>query len=135
MATMKLVPLALTLLCACVIADPDDGTQVAQVEQALIPNCDDWGCGMNSPYVDSKGFHFLYKTYNQQNPEGFAITGFTLGWTPLTLNVVNGRITGTTAGGTVYGETGLSGAKLHISYRGQPMYRIMINSYESTLSW
>jgi hypothetical protein len=135
MATMKLVPLALTVLCACVVADPDEGTELAQVEQALIPNCDDWGCGMNSPYVDSKGFHFLYKTFNQQNPEGFAITAFTKGLTPLTLNVVNGRITGTTSGGTVYGETGLTGAKLHISYLGQPMYRIMINGYESTFSW
>lgn len=135
MATMKLVPVALTLLCACVIADSDDGTEVASVEQQLKSNCDDWGCGMNSPNVASKGFHFLYKTYNQQNPEGFAITSFTKGWASLTLDVVNGRITGTNSAGTVYGESALVGAKLSISYLGQPMYRILISDYGSTFSW
>src|SRR5688572_22359557 len=126
MATMKLVPVAVALsLSACVIPDPSE-EEVAEVEQhAISSNCDEWGCGMNSPEVDSKGFHFLYKN-GATNPQGFAITAFTKGdGTPMVFNVVGGRITGT-VGSTVYGETSLIGSKLHISYQGQPMYRIRI---------
>jgi hypothetical protein len=136
MATMKLVPVAVALsLSACVISEVSE-EEVAVVEQyAISSNCDEWGCGMNSPEVDSKGFHFLYKN-GAQNPQGFAITSFTKGdGTPLAFNVSGGRITGTTSGGTVYGETSLIGSKIHISYYGTPMYRIRIGDYGSMHSW
>jgi hypothetical protein len=131
---MKFVPVALVLVGACVLPEPET-EEIAVEQSALItkPNCDETGCGMNSPYFDSYGFHYLYKVGT--TPQGFAITAFTKGATSLALNVVDGRITGTDPSNNVLGETNLSGAKLHISYNGTPLYRIMINGYETMYSW
>jgi hypothetical protein len=136
MATMKCLPVVLVLVCSCVVPDPDV-EEVAVEEQNVLgtkPNCDETGCGMNSPYLDTYGFHFLYQD-GSINPQGFRITAFERFGTPLTLKVVDGRITGIDASNVVYAETTLNGAKFHISYNGTPMFRIMINGYETMFSW
>jgi hypothetical protein len=140
------VALVAVALCvsACVVPELDN-EQTTEVQQSVWTNenCDDWGCGMNSPYIEQYGFHFLYKPVPGQpprpNPQGFAIAAFTKyidgAYRALAFKVLNGRITGTRSDGTVLGEQNLVGAKLYITHNGVYQYMIRIKGYETTQSW
>jgi hypothetical protein len=132
MATMKRAPAVLALLCSCVAADDE----LADVEQSLYtkPNCDDWGCGTNSPWVDQAGFHFLYRN-GATNPQGFAIDKFEKNGTSYGFYVNNGRITGTHRVLPDLVGQGLIGARLHLTYFDAPSYEIMITGVGRVWSW
>jgi hypothetical protein len=132
MATMKCAPAVLALLCSCVL--PSSEEQLGEVEQLAIPNCDDWGCGMNSPYIDNFGFHFLYRN-GEMNPQGFAIETFEKDGDTYSFHVANGRITGTSRVHPTLAGQGLVGARIHLSYYGVPSYEIMIHGVGRVWSW
>lgn len=108
---MKFVP-AVALLCSCVIPS-SESDEIAVTEQYLAPNCDEWGCGMNSPNVDSFGFHELNKQ-GIANDEGFRITRFEKGGVDYALNVYKGRLSGKNATGTIR-DNALVGARIWIA--------------------
>src|SRR4026208_1989601 len=112
MPTMKLAPLVLAL-CSCVLPEPG----VSKVEQSVKPNCEEWGCGMNSPIIASHGISFFYGN-GGTTPQGFAIDHFEQNGTDYTFHVNDGRITGarrTNMGIVTIADAGLIGAKLHLS--------------------
>jgi hypothetical protein len=45
-------------------------------ESAIMPGCDDWECGGNSPVIDAAKFYKLWEN-GKPNPEGFRIAGIT----------------------------------------------------------
>jgi hypothetical protein len=133
MSKMNYAAVLLALSCSCVLPSSDE--ELAEVEQSILaPHCDDWGCGMNSPWVDEAGFHFLYRN-GATNPQGFAIEKFEKNGITYGFSVYNGRITGTHWWFTDLQGQGLIGARLHVLYQGAPMYEIMITNVGRVWSW
>lgn len=134
MATMKLVPVVLMVVCSCVIPDSDE---VAQTQQYLTPHCDDWGCGMNSPYLGERGLHFILAD-GTESYQGFKLTQFEKSGITYRLNVRDGRITGTRRVGTLtftIANLNLIGAQFHLSYLGVETYVVKITGVHEAPLW
>lgn len=135
---MKLSRVALVLMCSCVVPEADEG--LSQTEQQLKPNCDDIGCGSNSPYLEHGGFHFLLAN-GQANPQGYSIAEFRKPNDPYqyTFSVVNGEIRAVKRmrlGPVVaYDGSAVVGMELHINFRGVPKHVIRITGYQRMWSW
>ncbi len=128
---MKYTMVALTLLCSCVQLDPDE----AEVHQHLTPNCDDWGCGMNSPQIDQYGFHELALD-GSKNAEGSAIKSFRLANNPdVKLDVEYGRVTATDIHGHVYEGSSLIDSVLTLTHGSQEVYYLRFVNVSETKMW
>lgn len=134
---MKALSLTITVLVSGCVADLD-GENVEVSEQYTRPACDDWGCGMNSPYVDNFGFH----SFRQDGAPGEQ--GLTLG--PLVKNgieyqltVTDGRIIGRKSGYpplVFSGATsGLVGSTFTLQNNGEMKYVIKIAAASHMKSW
>jgi hypothetical protein len=141
---MKFAPVALVLLCACIDPDPNedgaaDEDAVSQVVQYLKPNCDDIGCGSNSPHLTNRGFHFLYAD-GTANPQGYSIGSFEKNGYTYHFSVLNGEIRATVQFGNlapivVYSGAQVVGMRLVIHLRGVPRHVITIAGYDRIKSW
>lgn len=139
LAMKQLVALSIasSLLGACAITDLEEEPEITNV--AYKPQCDDWGCGMNSPYIDNFGFHSL-SLNGGVGENGFQIWKFEKNGIEYDLHVTDGKITGTKAGspplvafGTV--GPGLVGARIHLLQNGVPSWEILIDDVGRVQSW
>lgn len=132
---MKLLVIAVASFLSACATDDLGNEDVSQSEQFLKPTCDEWGCGLNSPYFDSRGFYWLYQN-GAANTDGFAITKFVDKTNvPYTFSVTDSRITAIKSGFPSVTGAKLVGFKLYISFRGRPMYQIKIVAVDRTMSW
>ena len=132
MATMKLVPVVLSFLCACVISDSDESLDYSQAQQPLY--CSDWMCQTNSPLVDNYGFHDLHMK-GQANDAGLSISRFDLYGQPMSLSVVGGRLMGRKLDGTVLQGNQLQFATIRLALNGTSKYLLRIISYSEAPMW
>ncbi len=138
---MKVSRLVLVLLCSCIVSEAEED-DLSETTQLLKPNCDDIGCGSNSPHLENGGFHFLL-TNGRDNPQRYSIAGFTKPGdsTPYTFSVLDGEIRAMKSGrygaGPVvaYDGSAVVGMELHINFRGVPKHVITITGYERLWSW
>ncbi len=133
---MKLitVSLAASLLGACAVDFEDEVT----LDPVAKPQCDDWGCGMNSPYIDNLGFHSL-KIDGSLGENRFQIWKFEKNGVIYDLHVRGGVITGTAPGHydlAAYSTANpLVGAKIHLLQDGQPSWEFLIAAVGRVSSW
>jgi len=133
---MKLYAVALGLsLSACAISEPtEDDIEVSEVEQGLMPQCDEPGCGLNSPEIANYNFWDLSLNYNTYNTQGFRITSFEKNGVPYTLSVSGGRIKGVRRDGVLSGQA-LVGATIHVEHQSDLEFVIVINAVQQWSFW
>jgi hypothetical protein len=102
--------------------------------QQLGGDCDPWECGTNSPQINSFGFHELNLNGIPEPESGFRFLGFKRGQNTYTLQVVHGRIIGTSAGIQIQGQ-GLVGAYLLVGKGSAPEFTIQIQQVGSVPYW
>lgn len=135
---MRTLALAVATLVSGCAVDLDD-VNVETTEQYGKPACDDWGCGMNSPYIDNWGFHSL-RLDGAAGENGFRIAKFDKLGQEYELHVEDGKITGTASGLpplTAFGAVGpgLVGARIHLYQNGAPAWDILIADVGRVWSW
>jgi len=130
---MKVVSVLLALLCSCVIADSEDEAATSEVAQQLRPDCDEWGCGTNSPNVDSFGFHELSER-GLPNAQGFYITRFEKNGVDYKIDVSKGHLRGLRSTGTLYGNA-LVGAQIWVNHKSAGAYVIRIADVAGAPLW
>lgn len=105
------------------------------VAQQLGGGCDPWECGTNSPQINFNGFHELSLNGTPELESGFRFLGFKRGQTTYTLQVVHGRIIGTSAGGDQIQGQGLVGADLLVGKGTVPEFAIQIQQVGQVPYW
>lgn len=117
--------LCLIVVCGCAL----DGTvDVEETASDLRLDCEDWGCGQNSPIADVV-FHDLHK-YGLANRQGFRIVGFKKGATTYQIDVTAGRLYGLHATLPRLEGATLVGAIITVA-RGTKLYDIRVTRVTS----
>lgn len=120
---------ALVVVSICGCAVPDAPEPVAKD----VSGCPAWMCGMNSPVIDSFGFHELNLDH-LPNAEGFTYERMVQNGTEYELSVSDGIILGKN-GAYAIGGANLIGAEIWVGRDHGTAYVIKILDVSSTPSW
>jgi hypothetical protein len=96
--------------------------------------CAPWECGTNSPQISAYGFHELNLSGQPEPESQFRLLDFKLAGNSYTLQVVNGRMIATNAGGAIFGQ-GLVGAYMLVGQSTVDTYAIQIQEVGTVAYW
>lgn len=119
---MKFVPVALVLVCACVVPEPEH-ENVSEVEQLL--GCPEWMCQSNSPVIDNYGFHEL-NVSGVENSAHIALHSASLSGSPVTISVSGGQLRARLTSGVVITGSQLTGLTLNLKLNGVLTYQLRV---------
>jgi hypothetical protein len=129
MGRMNLIVVGTVVLTSCAMGpQPEVGGVVQE-----LGKCPDWGCGTNSPIIDSQGFHEL-DLDGVANDEGFVYERFVKGGNEYRLDITDGIIRGY-SGSTVIAGGNLVGAQIWVKSPAGSEYAIQINNVDVTSFW
>ena len=116
-------------------AEPQSAPSAALGKIVVLDDCDDWGCGKNSPVVGGLSFHEVHPG-GLPNSAGLTVGDFrTASGIPLTLQADGHRLRGVTAFGKRLEGNLLIGATLDLFHNGAGFARLTIQSAGTTPFW
>lgn len=128
---------AISLAAALAACDAPSGVvpQSAINELVAFDDCDDWGCGKNSPVIGGLAFHEVHPR-GLPNSAGLTVGDFrTASGIPLALQADGHRLRGVTAYGKRLEGNLLIGATLDLFHNGASFARLTIQNAGTTPFW
>jgi hypothetical protein len=128
---------ALSLVAMLAACDAPPGTAPVSASGAIVvlDDCDDWGCGKNSPVVGGLSFHEIHPR-GLPNSAGLTVGAFrTASGLPLTLNIDGHRLYGLTSTGWRLEGDRLVNATLELFRNGEGFALLRITQAGTTSFW
>lgn len=131
--TTSLLFAVVPLVAACVETDePEVGTEA----QAKMGGCGTWGCGSNSPEIETWDFHELNE-FGLPNEEGVVVNGMVKDGVQYQVGVVGAKLYGypLSAGVPVLEGIDLRGAYLSVTTEDDSEWQIYINNVSNLVHY